>query len=283
MSVGLAARDGEALARARTVTERRATTFAFACRLLPVEIRDDVYLLYSVFRSLDDLVDEHLPDAADRVAAVADWATGDDTGDLTRARPATQEVQILEALAARHALPRAAIADFCAGMRQDLAGERFATERELDRYCYRVAGTVGVVMAAVLGATNADDAAAAAASLGMAMQRTNILRDIDEDAAAGRVYISSEALARHGGSLAPGQRSELLRDQIGRADELYEDGLLGIATLRRGRGAILLAARLYREILREIERTGLGRRPGRAVVPSQRKLAMILQTTLSGR
>ena len=283
MSVGLAARDGEALARARTVTERRATTFAFACRLLPVEIRDDVYLLYSVFRSLDDLVDEHLPDAADRVAAVADWATGDDTGDLTRARPATQEVQILEALAARHALPRAAIADFCAGMRQDLAGERFATERELDRYCYRVAGTVGVVMAAVLGATNADDAAAAAASLGMAMQRTNILRDIDEDAAAGRVYISSEALARHGGSLAPGQRSELLRDQIGRADELYEDGLLGIATLRRGRGAILLAARLYREILREIERTGLGRRPGRAVVPSQRKLATILQTTLSGR
>ena len=115
------------------------------------------------------------------------------------------------------------------------------------------------------------------------MQRTNILRDIDEDLAAGRRYISDEALIRHGGSLEPGHRAALLREQIARADELYDEGLLGLNCLRRGRGAIALAARLYREILREIERDGLGQRAGRAVVPAQRKLLAVLRTAIAGR
>lgn len=267
--------DGERqmLRRAQLVTERKATTFAFACRLLPSDVRDDVYLLYLAFRTLDDLVDERGPDAAERVLAVAQWAAD-------AAREGTPEVLVLESLARRHQLPRQAVADFCAGMRQDLAAERFATERELDRYCYRVAGTVGILMASLLGVRDEAEARAAAAALGMAMQRTNILRDIDEDAAAGRVYISEEALERHGGSLKPGRRAELLRAQIARADELYEDGLAGIDYLRRGRGAIVLAATLYREILREIERRGLGQWPGRAVVPSHRKLLTVIRATL---
>ena len=265
-----------AVEQARAVTERKATTFALACRLLPADVRDDVYLLYSVLRSLDDLVDDESPAAASRVDAAAAWAAGDPVAP-------TPETEVLAELADRHPIPRAAIADFCAGMSQDLAGERFATERELDRYCYRVAGTVGVVMAAMLGTDEDPDARSAAAALGIAMQRTNILRDIDEDAAAGRVYISQEALRRHGGSLAPGRRSALLRAQIARADELYDDGLSGIGTLRRGRGAIVVAATLYREILREIERDGLGRRPGRVVVDGRRKLLTTLRAAISGR
>src|SRR3954465_13255959 len=229
---------------ARATTRRVARTFALACRLLPSAVRDDVYLLYLVFRTLDDLVDDGQPDAATRVDAVAGWAQG---GGSER----TPEVAVLETLALRHPLPRGAIAEFCAGMRQDLGRETFATEADLDRYCYRVAGTVGVVMTAVLGARDPQRALPAAAALGMAMQRTNILRDIDEDAANGRVFIAQDAIARHG-SIEPGRREALVRDQIARADALYERGLAGIGELRQGRRAIAAAAAMYREVLRQL-------------------------------
>jgi phytoene synthase len=254
------------VAEARATTRRVARTFAIACRLLPRAVRDDVYLLYAFFRTLDDLVDEALPEAPDRVEAVAAWAEG-------RAGARTPEVALLESLAARHPLPRAAVADFCAGMRHDIARETIETERDLDRYCYRVAGTVGVVMTALLGARDPVRARPAAAALGMAMQRTNILRDIDEDAANGRVYLARETIARHG-STAPGRRSELLREQIARADALYDRGLGGVAELRQGRRAIAAAGAMYREILREIERGGYGASAGRPVVSRSRKLAV---------
>jgi phytoene synthase len=197
------------------------------------------------------------------VEAVCAWARGE---------PArSPEVTILRELATRHALPRDALRDFCAGMRQDLARATFATEADVDEYCYRVAGTVGLVMASVLGTTRMDRARPAAAALGMAMQRTNILRDIDEDWLNGRVYIARETLARCG-SLAPGEREPLLRDQIPRADALYERGLAGIGELRQGGRAIAAAAAMYRELLRQLEREGYGARAGRAVVPRSRKL-----------
>lgn len=254
------------LDEARDTTERVARTFALACRLLPPGVRDDVYLLYLVFRRLDDVVDERRPYAAGRVAAVDAWARGL-PGERTR------EVAILRALAERHPLPREAFADFCAGMRQDIERDVLVTEADVDRYCYRVAGTVGLVMAALLGTSEPDRARAAAASLGMAMQRTNILRDIDEDRASGRIYVAQETIARFGG-LEPGRRAELVRDQIARADALYDDGCAGIELLRSGRRAVAAAAAMYREILRQIEREGYGARPGRAVVPVPRKLAV---------
>jgi 15-cis-phytoene synthase len=110
-----------------------------------------------------------------------------------------------------------------------------------------------------------------AAALGKAMQRTNILRDIDEDLENGRVYLARSTLERFG-SPAPGLRAELLRDQIARADALYEEGIAGIALLMRGRRAIRAAAAMYREILRQIEREGYGAEAGRVVVPRSRKL-----------
>jgi phytoene synthase len=255
------------IGEARDTTRQVGRTFALACRLLPREVRDDVYLLYLVFRTLDDLVDEVDPDAVERIGAVAAWAQG-------TPREHTPEVALLTELDARHDLPRVPIAQFCAGMRQDLRRESFATEAELDRYCYRVAGTVGLVMTAVLGAHDPQRARPAAAALGMAMQRTNILRDIDEDAGNGRVYVPGETVARHGGSLAPGRRAALVREEIARADVLYQRGLAGVSQLRRGRRAIAAAGAMYREILRQIEREGHGARPGRAVVPLPRRLAV---------
>jgi phytoene synthase len=251
------------LDEARATTRQVARTFALACRLLPREVRDDVYLLYLVFRSLDDFVDDELPEADERVAAVEQWAAGEDAD--------TPETRILADLATRHDIPRAALIDFCAGMREDLEGTFYETEADVDRYCYRVAGTVGVVMASVLGSP--DSARPAAAALGKAMQRTNILRDIDEDVANGRIYFARETLERFG-SLAPGEREALLRDQIARADALYEQGIAGIPQLHRGRRAIAAAADMYRELLRRLEAEGYGVRPGRAFVPRSRKLAI---------
>ncbi len=252
------------LSVARETTNRVARTFSLACRLLPPGVRDDVYLLYLVFRTLDDLVDEQHADAEARVEAVRGWACGEPGA-------ASPEVAILEELSSRHALPLDALGDFCAGMRQDIERESFESEADVDEYCYRVAGTVGLVMASLLGTVRMERARPAAAALGMAMQRTNILRDIDEDAANGRVYVARETIERYG-TLAPGERELLLRDQIPRADALYERGLAGIGELRQGNRAIAAAAAMYRELLRQLEREGYGARAGRAVVPRSRKL-----------
>ncbi len=259
------------LLEARTTTKRVARTFALACRLLPRAQRDDVYRLYLVFRTLDDLVDDGDPAAAERVGAVEAWCRDGSVG--------SREAAVLASLAERHPLPRDALRDFCRGMRDDLGGTAIATEDALEVYCYRVAGTVGVVMASVLGTF--DDAAAlpAAGALGKAMQRTNILRDIDEDLANGRIYLAAETVSRFG-SIAPGERAELMRDQIARADALYDEGLEGVTLLRTGRRAIRAAAGMYREILRQIEREGYGARPGRAVVPRSRKLLIAARSSV---
>jgi phytoene synthase len=256
--------DGLPVAEARATTRRVARTFALACRLLPSGLRDDVYLLYLVFRTLDDLVDERRPEASERLAAVERWAAG--------GAPDSGEAHVLAALDARHDLPRDAVANFCLGMRHDLEGRTVSSEEELDLYCYRVAGTVGVVMAAVLG-TRTPEARRQAVALGMAMQRTNILRDIDEDTALGRSYLARETVRRFG-STAPGRRRELLRDQIARADALYDEGMSGIESLVHGRRAIMAAAVMYREILRQIEREGYGHAPGRVVVAPLRKVTL---------
>jgi len=255
---------------ARQTTRRVARTFALACRLLPRDVRDDVYLLYLVFRTLDDAVDNAEPDACERLAAVEEWAAG--------GAPRGREATLLEGLSERHPLPRAAFTDFCAGMRDDLHGVPIHDDSDLDRYCYRVAGTVGVVMAHVLGMRDPERALTAAAALGKAMQRTNVLRDIDEDLAAGRVYVPRATIERCGGSLTPGEREAILRDQIARADVQYEIGCTGIALLARGQRAIGAAAAMYREILRQIERDGYGAVPGRAVVPRRRKLLVAATT-----
>jgi phytoene synthase len=266
------ARESTMLDEARMTTERVARTFALACRLLPPDVRDDVYLLYLVFRLLDDAVDEGQAGAERRVAAVEAWA---------QRKPAevTREVEILGKLAGRHPIPRDALTDFCAGMRSDLAGERYRTETDVDRYCYRVAGTVGVVMASILGMRDPVRARPAAAALGMAMQRTNILRDIDEDLAGGRLFLAEETVARFGWP-NPGEREELLRHQIARAEALYEQGGAGIPELVRGRRAVAAAAGMYREILRQIEREGYGARPGRAVVSKPRKVVAAARQAL---
>ena len=145
----------------------------------------------------------------------------------------------------------------------------------MDVYCYRVAGAVGEMMASILGVWD-DQAWNAARALGNAMQRTNILRDVDEDLANGRVYLARDTLERFGiTDLATQDRTELYRDQIARADTLYDQGMAGIPMLIHGGRSVAAAGAMYREILREIERGGYGARRDRSVVARHRKALLV--------
>jgi len=243
-----------------------------ACRVLPPDLRGDVRALYRVFRTLDDLVDGGDPAAAARVAAVARWCADGTVASV--------ESRALADLARRRPVPREAMRAFTLGMEHDLAGGVLETEADVDAYCAQVAGSVGVVVAAWLGERR--PCRDAAVALGIALQRTNVLRDVDEDAACGRSYLARETLDRFGAP-TPGRRGELWRDQIARADAWYERGLAGLDALARGRPAIAVAATTYREILREIERGRWDLRPGRAVVPARRRALVGARAALAVR
>ena len=284
------------LPEAQATINRVARSFALAARFLPREVRDDINLLYLALRRLDDLVDLEAPigsaqraDAQQRLTAIRTWLSSGsieaDGGD---------ELAIFVDLRRRTpALPIDAIGAFLDGMESDLAGPMMESDADLDLYCYQVAGTVGRLMAALLGVRAGDDAQAdhAARALGAAMQRTNILRDIDEDLANGRVYLPATALRRVGldpaaasgpTSLRDGDRRALYMAEIARADADYEAGAAGIRYLQNGGRSIRVAGHLYREILRQIERDGFGvQRPHRPVVGRARKAVLLVRAVTS--
>lgn len=239
--------------------------------MLPPDVRADARRLYQLLRTVDDLVDDRDPRAASRVDAIERWARDEQPAD-------TPETHILADLARRHPVAREAVIEFCAGMHHDLAGATIDTEEDLERYCQRVGGAVGVILAGMLGGAQRE-CVRRMAILGRAVQRTNILRDIDEDHEHGRLYIARSTIERFGFP-APGAREALLRDQIARADDLYEEGLGAVAMLPRGGQAIALATALYREILRQIEREGYGRTLGRATVPRWRTRWLTVEHSL---
>ncbi len=240
--------------------ELASSTFNAGMRLLPQDLQADARQLYYLLRTIDDLVDEEDPHAEQRVEAIERWARQQDAD--------TPETRILTDLSRRYPLPPQALLEFCQGMRHDLAHSSIDNESDLERYCQYVGGAIGVVLTRMFGATH-PDCESKMALLGRAFQRTNILRDIDEDHAHGRLYIARTTIERFGDP-SPGAREELLRDQIARADKLYNEGLDAIPLLARGRRGMALSTALYREILREIERAGYGGAPGRVAVPNRR-------------
>jgi phytoene synthase len=284
------------LPEAQATINRVARSFALAARFLPRDVRDDINLLYLALRRLDDLVDLEAPsgsaqraDAQQRLAAIRTWLS---TGAVADA--GGDELAIFVDLQRRTpTLPTDAIGAFLDGMESDLAGPVMESDADLDLYCYQVAGTVGRLMAALLGVRGGDDVQAdrAARALGAAMQRTNILRDIDEDLANGRVYLPATALRRVGldpaaasgpTSLRDGDRRALYMAEIARADAEYEIGVAGIRHLLNGGRSIRVAGHLYREILRQIERDGFGvRRPHRPVVGRARKAVLLVRAVAS--
>jgi phytoene synthase len=251
------------------------STLAPGLRILSSDTRAEVYRLYAVLRSLDDLVDDDQPQARQRVAAVERWARNEYAD--------TPETRILTELSRRHTLPAQAFLEFCQGMRHDIARVVIYTEDDLELYCQRAGGSVGIMLAHLLKARRPEDKEKMA-TLGRAMQRTNILRDIDVDATHGRVYIARSTIERFGAP-TPGMRAKLLRDQIAHADALYEQAMGATSLTARSQRGMELCTILYREILRQIERDGYGRTVGPVVVPAWRRHLLIVKHRLglSGR
>lgn len=252
-------------------------TFFAASLLLPASVRASATSLYAFCRLADDAVDVE----ADGAAALADLHHR--LAQIYAGRPLPLDAdQALAAVVMRHGIPHALPAALLEGFHWDTVGRRYETLEDVHDYAARVAGTVGAMMALIMGARSSH-CLARACELGVAMQLTNIARDVGEDARNGRLYLPRQWLREAGidpeAWLAAPRFDAALGAVVARllaaADELYDRAAHGIAELPRNcRPAIQAARRVYAEIGREVERAGLDSVSRRAVVPPRRKLRL---------
>jgi phytoene synthase len=237
-------------------TARHSRSFHLASSLLPQPKRQAVRALYAFCRTVDDIVDA--PSVAARESSLEEWRQISQAGRAPDGNPiATAWTDALR----RHQIPRRYALQLIEGVSRDLAEARYKTFDDLSTYCYGVASTVGLMAMYIVG-FRSKEAVPYAIKLGVALQMTNILRDVGEDLQSGRVYLPQSELQRYGISphdLQAGRVTERWRDfmrfQISRARRLYDEAWPGIRLLHPdGRMAIAAAATLYRGILAVIER-----------------------------
>lgn len=248
--------------QAAQITRRFAKTFYFASHLLPLQKKQAAYAVYALCRLSDDAVDhetdpkkaqQRLNNIQEKIdTAYAQKSTSDPL--ICAFRDAVKNTQI----------PRKYFDELLLGLKMDLSKKTFETFEDLDLYCYRVAGVVGLIMAKILK-TSSPDAETCAVNLGKAMQLTNILRDICEDFEKGRVYLPLDELKRFNvrsedlqlRKTSP-QLTALLRFQIERARKFYEESEPGIQSIPGRREKIVVATmkKLYSMILEKIEKNG---------------------------
>lgn len=266
--------DAGILDDSRDVFRRKARTFWWAARLLPADTRDDAALVYAFCRLVDDTADE------DRDTEHARLALAALHGEVQGSLPPRPLVAEFRAAARRLNLPLDSALELIQGARGDLDVVRVADDAELVRYCYRVASTVGLMMCAVLGVRRRE-ALPHAVDLGIAMQLTNICRDVAEDAANGRVYLPADRLARAGvnpedlvrGRASAAGVAEVVRGTLEMADRYYRSADGGMRDLPpRVRPAILVASRVYRAIGVRLRRRSCDALGGRTVVPWPEKM-----------
>ncbi len=255
--------------QSQAVLADRARSFRWAAAFLPRDARDDAAILYAFCRLVDDLADD-TPDP-DEAREALDRLTAEVRG-AAPARPLVAEM--VARVEARGGTVGPAL-ELIRGVRGDLDPVRLEEDGDLVRYAWRVAGTVGLLMCPVLGVTSRA-ATPYAVDLGIAMQITNICRDVAEDAALGRVYLPARRLQDAGvapETLVAGQAdrrrvSRVVLDLLDLADRYYESAEAGMAYLPlRPRAAILVAGRVYRGIGAVLRRRGGDALAGRAVLP----------------
>jgi phytoene synthase len=263
-------------ALARRILRRHARSFSWAARLLPARIRDDATLLYAWCRRCDDAVDlaadpETARAAVERLRRELDAVCG-------AAPLADPTLEGFRDVLERNRIPRRYADELLDGMATDVGRIRYVRLQDLLIYCYRAAGTVGIMMAHVMGVR--DGAALRhATDLGIAMQLTNICRDVAEDERRDRVYLPADLM---GGDLTPtraGARTATAVAALLRlADDHYRSGDEGLPALPAACAAGVRAARLiYAEIGAVIAGRGFDVLGGRAVVSPGRKLWLVLR------
>jgi phytoene synthase len=278
----------DAIALCRQTIAVHSRSFALASRVLPPRCRDEAAVVYTWCRRADDAVDLAPPGkqaaALVRLGVELDSiydAEGQDRPQADIALAAFQQV------VQRHRIPREYPAELLAGMAMDVHGQRYDDMHTLLLYCYRVASTVGLMMSHVMGVTH-DGALRHAAHLGMAMQLTNICRDVLEDWDMGRLYVPTELLAEHGigdlghalGGPFPERARAPMRGAVarllGEAEQFYRSGDRGLLALPWRCAFGVRAARLvYAAIGDRVARSDYDVLAGRAVVPTWHKLLLV--------
>jgi phytoene synthase len=245
-----------AYAECRRITQEQARNFSYGIRLLPAEKRSALSAVYAVARRADDIGDDPQLTTEFKLQRLSELRK--QVSDL----PAYASDPVMLALddtSKRFPLPLDALTELIDGIEMDVRGTTYTTFDELVVYCRRVAGTVGRLSLAIFGHRPHPDAYGLADRLGIALQQTNILRDVREDLASGRVYLPAEDLERYGVTLAldewgnlrgPADRLDaLVRAGAERAEGWYRDGfdLLGLLD-RRGFACCAAMAGIYHRL-----------------------------------
>ncbi|HEY2631334.1 MAG TPA: squalene/phytoene synthase family protein [Solirubrobacteraceae bacterium] len=249
-------RPAEAYDHCEATTRMAAANFYYGIRLLPREKRRAMCAVYAFARRVDDIGDGQI--AAGEKLGLLKAAEGALSGLTTSSMDPV--VAALADARERFGLPVRALEDLIEGVRMDVRGTRYEDFDELLGYCRRVAGSIGLLCLAIFGARQGERERGLADDLGVAMQLTNILRDISEDAANGRVYVPRKELVRYHLSTdgryegGEGQMDAFMCFQARRADEWFDRGLELVPLLDRRSGACVLAmANIYRGVLVRIE------------------------------
>lgn len=278
---------------AQQAMRRGSVSFFLAARLLPGRVRDAITFLYAWCRHCDDVIDGQ--DLGH--GAMADRAVVSGLGPVvaslqsaTRAATVDELAQVTPVFAAmgwvcrRYGIPDVYPTELLAGMRMDVDGTVYDTLEDLELYCYRVAGTVGLMFSHIVGVSDTR-ALRHAVDLGIAMQLTNIARDVATDHAAGRVYLPMAWLREEGLTqetlMTPQSRPALVRMTarlLAAADAHYRSGDSGLAYLpARVALAVAAARHIYAEIGAKVRELGPDAWRLRASVPLYRKLTLVLR------
>ena len=273
----------EDVRRCREILRAGSRSFYAASLFLPRRVRGPASVLYAFCRVADDAVDlvspAHAPEAVarmrERLAAVYEGEPHDSPVD-----------RALAVVVERFGLPRAIPEAMLDGFVWDVEGRRYADLDALQGYCARVAATVGAMMTVLMGRRE-PGVLARACDLGVAMQLTNICRDVGEDARNGRVYLPTDWLAEAGVDVEAFLRApafsaplgQVIERALAEADRLYARSDAGVAMLPRDcRMAIRAARLLYSNIGAEVRRRGGDSVASRAVVPGGRKLGLLARS-----
>lgn len=264
-------------------TRQYAKTFYFASHVLPKEKRFAAYAVYAFCRYADEVVDSMIFDEAQARRRLADMQ--EHIRRLYRRSPLIDpKLRALQDTVIRYGIPQEYFFDLLHGVEMDLVRQRYATFGELHRYCYCVASTVGLIMAKIFGVSD-DRALSYAEDLGTAMQLTNVLRDVGEDARRGRIYLPQEDLNRFGYSSAELMQGVvndnfrcLMQFNIERARRYYRQADHGIPLLTNdgSRFCVRMMRRTYAGILDDIERHEYNVFARRAFVPTWKKVVIAI-------
>ncbi|PKB73295.1 MAG: squalene synthase HpnD [SAR202 cluster bacterium Io17-Chloro-G7] len=268
----------------RSITRREAKNFYYAFLTLPSAQRRAIYVAYAFCRHCDDAVDQ-VATTEDKLSALA--ALQD---DLDRTYSGTADTPVYVALAdvaATYAIPQEYFQEVIAGVESDLVKNRYENFEELQRYCYQVASVVGLICLQIFGYKD-PVAKQHAIDLGLAMQLTNIARDVQEDLGYGRIYIPQDELAQFGYTeeeLKAGVINEafieLMRFQTQRARSYFRSGFKLLPYLSyRSRACPAVLGQLYRKVLEHIEEADFDVLSQRISLSTGEKVRVTAQTWL---